>query len=170
MATQGSLITTIQTDSSNPNSSIGPANTLTVTESGLNADGVGFDLVLTVVGSGDLNLATTGTGVVGGSSNLLNDGEFLTYSLAVQNEVGGTVVFDGFTALDFNSFANTPDSAVLSLDNSLATAGDNFATITTDPGTIPGLPTTFTLISVDDMGTSSFRVDDISAQFTGTVA
>ena len=152
-------------------------NTYTRTETGLVADGVTFDATLTVLGfdatdaASDLNLASTGVGVTGNSSNLVNAGEYLQFSIAISNvDAGATVVFDGFDQIDFNSFEDG-DDAVLSIDRSAASLGDNqdvtgLAGGSTDIFAISiagSTPTIFHAIS----STGNFRIDDVRANFTG---
>jgi hypothetical protein len=167
----GALVQTIQIDTGN--GTISPASTLTVSLVGLVADGVTFDADLTVIGSDDLNQISTGLGVDGNTTDLVNSGELLTFSISISNESGGTVVFDGFTEVDYNSFGAT-DSGVLSADNSEGTTGDNFFTTTTggENVDISGTsPTTFSAIASPGSGTAnSFRIDDVTVSFTGTVA
>lgn len=147
-------------------------DTYTLTHSGLIADGVTFDATLTVKGSGDLTQNTAGLGVSEGGSELVSRGQLLTFSMSVSGEIGGSVSFDGFTELDYNSFGDT-DSGVLSLDMSAATLTDNFFTTTVGvagAGIVdisPTLPTVFSAIAASD-DLNSFRVDDVTGRFTGT--
>lgn len=168
-----SLLWVLPTDNS-PGIVNGPANTLTVTQSGLVDDGVTFDVIMTVIGSGDLLRTGSGTGVLGGGflGDLLNAGEYLSFSVAISNELGGTVVFDGFTKAELTS-QDVEDNAVLSLDSSVATTGDNFGSLNEladpDPLIIPGLPTSFSIIAQPaDSGTTAFRVRNLTGQFTAT--
>jgi hypothetical protein len=152
-------------------------NTYTRLETGLVADGVTFDATLTVLGfdaagaPSDLNLVSTGVGVTGNGSNLVNGGEYLQFTVAISNvDPGAGVVFDGFDQIDFNSFENG-DEAVLSIDSSAASLGDNQDVTGTGGGStdvfainIAGsTPTVFHAIS----STGNFRIDDVRANFTG---
>lgn len=154
-------------------------DTFTLTRTGLVADGVGFDATITVVGTPQAGVAvldqgSTGLGVnsTGADTNLVDNGEFLTFSMSVFNFVGGTVIFDGFTEVDFNSFG-AGNAGVLSLDNSDLTAGDNFFTTINGAGDVDisaTLPTGFSAIArADGINSNSFRIDNVSAQFSGTV-
>ncbi len=146
---------------------------------GLVADGVTFDATLTITGfdSGlaaqDVNVASTGVGVEGIGSDLVNDGERMNFMMLVSNEIGGTVTFNGFTEIDFN-FLSTPDSAVLSLDNSELSANFFSTSTTVDMVDISGTsPTDFWAIAV--LGTTasvenSFRIKEVSARFTGVAS
>ena len=151
-------------------------NTFTSTATGLSDNGVTFDATLTVTGSGTaLDVISTAIGVVGLGSDLVNDGEFLSFTVAVSNVSGGTVSIDGFTELDFN-FLGTTDTAFLSLDNSSATAADNFFVLTSgaDVFDISSVsPASFFAIAGDSTTAgveNSFRINDVSASFTGTAA
>lgn len=149
-------------------------DTFTIELLGLSDGGVTFDAELTVVGSADLHQSPTGTGmgVIGGDGNLVDDGESLRFSMAVSNVIGGSVVFDGFTKIDFN-FLGDSDVAVLSLDNDETTEGDNFLEFlgNVDPEDVADIsgtsPTAFSAFAKSG-GSNSFRVDYVSGQFTGT--
>ncbi len=144
-------------------------DTLTVTRTGLSVGDVTFDVVLTVVGSNDLNQVSSGLGVDGGS-NPINDGEHLTFSLEIKNEKGGTVTFDGFSEVDFTFFGADGEQAVFSKDDSLTSTSDNFLIAEgsdDDPADLSDTsPLAFTLFGHDDGGTVSFRVDSIDAAFS----
>jgi len=165
----GALVQTFQTDLSG-GGTISPLNILTVTMAGLSDGGVTFDAALTVVGSADLDIISTGLGVLGGGTDLVNAGEFLTFTMAVSNVSGGTINFDGFTDVDFNNLGAT-DAATLSLDASEATSGDNFFTTATGAENvdISGIsPIAFSAIA-NASASNSFRIDDVTGSFTGTV-
>jgi hypothetical protein len=104
---------------------------------------------------------------------LVSNGEFLTFSMAISNQVGGTVTFSGFTEIDFNFFTGS-DSGVLSIDNSIATVGDNFFTTTTGANIVDisgTSPTLFSAIAAaGGAASNSFRVDDVSGRFVGVAA
>ncbi|MEL7265342.1 MAG: PEP-CTERM sorting domain-containing protein [Planctomycetota bacterium] len=145
------------------------AASYTFTEVGLVDNGVTFDATITTTGSADLTQTTSGLGVDGNGSTLLNDGEFLSFTVSVANVVGGTVAFDGFTAVDPTFFGGT-DAGVFNDTADLVTP---LAFINADP-TVFGMPLGggigVTSFLVAGPAASSFRVDDISAQFTGTAA
>lgn len=142
---------------------------LTVTLADLEVGDVTFDAILTVLGSADLTQLSSGLGVQGGS-NPINDGESLTFTLAIENESGGTVAFDGFTEVDLTFFGADGEQAVFSHDASLTTSSDNFLVAEgsdDDPVDLSGTsPLAFTLFGYDDGGTVSFRVDAIDAAFS----
>ena len=158
-------------------------DTFTLTHSALVADGVTFDATLTIVGTpqvggGPATLIqnTTDLGLDTGilmDSTFLDNGESLTLSMAISNEIGGTVAFNGFTEVDLNNFGAI-DSGVLSLDNDASTAGDNFfvAPAGADVIDISGtLPTVFSIIpDADGLSSNTLGLGDVSAQFTGTAA
>jgi len=143
-------------------------DTLVVTLSGLTLGSIAFDAILTVLGSGTLNQISSGLGVEGGS-NPINDGEWLSFSVAVANESGGHVAFAGFNSLDFSFFGAEGEQAVCSSDASLDTADDNFLVgegEDDDPLDLSAFaPLAFTLFGQDAGGTVSFRVDAIDARF-----
>ncbi len=154
-------------------------DTYSLTRSGLVADGVTFNATLTVIGTpqavtASLDQNSNGLGIdsAGTDSVLVDNGEFLTFSMSVFNFVGGTVVFDGFTGVDFNNFG-TGDVGVFSIDHSAATLGDNFFTTTNGANVVDisaTLPTVFSAIAeADGVNSNSFRIDDVSAQFSGTL-
>ncbi|MDJ0973800.1 MAG: PEP-CTERM sorting domain-containing protein [Planctomycetota bacterium] len=142
---------------------------LTVTLADLTVGDVTFDAILTVLGSDDLTQLSSGLGVKGGT-NPINDGESLAFSLEIENAVGGSVAFDGFTEVDLTFFGTDGEQAIFSEDGSLSTTSDNFFTAEgsdDDPADISAtLPLAFTLFGYDDGGTVSFRVDSIDAQFS----
>ena len=155
-------------------------NSYTHTLFGLIADGVTFDATITVLGfdptnvAANLDLGGTGLGVDQGGSDsaLVSNGEKLQFSMAINNESGRTVTFNGFTEVDYNNFGAS-DSGVLSIDNSEGTAGDNFFTtiIGADIVDISATsPTGFFAIALPGAsGTAnSFRIDDVTARFTGS--
>ncbi|MFN3190422.1 MAG: hypothetical protein ACE361_07835 [Aureliella sp.] len=141
---------------------------------GLVADGVIFDATLTVTGSGNLNQISSGMGVQGNNSDLVNEGEFLSFTMSISNVSGGTIMFQGFTEIDTNNFGSS-DTGFLSIDSSAATTADNdpISGASNSPsfdltsGTNVVNPTGFSIIAADG-GSNSFRVDDVSAAFVGT--
>lgn len=148
-------------------------DTLEVTLADLSFGGVTFDAVLLVVGSNDLDQVSSGLGVEGGS-NPINAGEWLRFSLTIENTSGGTASFLGFDSLDFTFFSTKGEEALLSLDASASTTCDNFATAAApddDPFDLSDYaPAAFTLFGIDAFGegggTVSFRVDSIDAAFS----
>lgn len=129
-----------------------------------------FDATLTVTGSGALTQASGGLGVIGDGSNLVSNGESLSFGFSVGNFVGGTVIFDGFTAIDFNYFI-TPDAGVLSIDSLESSTADNFFTTIVGADVVDfsaTSPSSFYAIASSG-ALNSFRVDDVSASFIGTV-
>ena len=162
------LVETFQIDAGN---GIISEDTGTFVLTGLVDNGVTFDATLTVTGSGPLDQGGTGLGVVVDSSDLVSNGEFLQFTLAFSNVSGGTVNFDGFQEVDFNSFGSS-DSGFLSVDASAATTEDNFFTTSEGGGNVSfELQQTFHAIAgADGPGSNSFRIDDVTASFTGTEA
>jgi len=153
-------------------------DTLTVVLADLSIDGVTFDAVLTVKGSASLTQTSSGLGVDGSGSALLNHGESLSFSMSLANVSGGTASFGGFQSLDFTFFTTSGEAATFSLDNSLSTASDNFLThmALSDPDISGTSPTYFTLFGVDGTDatgnkvTTSFRVDAIDGAFSTVAA
>ncbi|MEP3834767.1 PEP-CTERM sorting domain-containing protein [Rhodopirellula bahusiensis] len=142
-------------------------NTLSISLIGLDADGVTFDAIVTATGSANLNqTGTTGVGVSGGSSNLINQSEFVTFTASISNEVGGTVSFDGFTELTLSSLSQTNEQGAISADTVLD-IGDTIVS-NNGPHSLSMLPS-FSLLGTDNAGTnSSFRALNVDAQFSGT--
>ncbi len=151
-------------------------STFTATLADLTVDDVTFDVTLTVTGTGTLTQTTGGLGVSGGSSGLLNQGEGLTFSLAIGDVSGGEASFLGFRSVDFTFFGTAGETAVFSTDASLTTTSDNWLTHTalTDPDISCRSPLAFTLFGQDGTApngqsvTTSFRVDGIDAAFETT--
>ena len=152
---RGDLIQEFKTDTTDAPTFLLAGSTYTRSLNGLVADGVTFDAVLTLSataqggGAGTMNVISSGVGIDGAGSDLVSDGELVSFAMSVSNFVGGTVAFNGFTAIDFNNFG-AGDSGVLSLDASEATAGDNFFT-TNSGGDIENIsatsPTAFSAIA-----------------------
>lgn len=142
---------------------------LVVTLEDLSVGDVTFDAILIVVGSSDLNQLSSGLGVNGGS-NPINDGEYLTFSMDIENEAGGSVFFEGFTSVDLTFFGATGEQAIFSEDDSLVSTSDNFLIAegsADDPADISGTsPLSFAIFGNDAGGTVSFRVDSIDADFS----
>ena len=168
-AAQADLIQLFSTDDSDVATFSLAGDTYTRSLTGLVADGVSFDAELTVVGSDDVNVLSTGIGVGG---DLVDPGESLRFTLAISNFAGGVVAFDGFTEVDFNSFGNT-DFATLSIDDDALTIGDNFFIASGLAGGGPDIfdisgtsPPNFTAFPT----AGNFRIDDVSGSFTGTAS
>ncbi|WP_146565480.1 hypothetical protein [Posidoniimonas corsicana] len=148
----------------------------TKTQTGLNADGVSFDATLVVLGTGLINQTPAGLGIWGGGSNKVSNGQRLFFGMSVSNVSGGTVSFDGFTAVDFNRFGPN-DTGVLSTDPFLVTTANNFFTSTTG-GNIVDIsaesPTSFFAIAgpANPPGDplNDFRIGGVLASFTGMAA
>ena len=135
------------------------------------SNGVSFDATLQVLGSGNLTqTTTTGLGVAGGSSDLLNQNESLAFTLSVSNISGGSVSVDGFTSIRLSSLTSAGEQGFLSLDGTLDNPGD-VAVTSNGPHDLTALlsmPSGFTLFGFNNAGTnSSFRALTVSAQFTG---
>ena len=128
-----------------------------------------------MVGNGSLtqtsSSTTGGLGVANDSSNLVSNGEFLGFSLSFTNVTGGTLVFDGFNQTEFTFFQST-DAGFLSVDNSAATTADNFFTTTTGATveTFALVPTFHAIARADGSGSNSFRILNVTANFTGSAA
>ena len=142
------------------------AGTVDMTEythnvAGLVADGVTFDATLTVRGSNLISRDGSGIGVQGGTDASINLNDALVFAIDINlaSVVGGTVTFDGFTGMDFTSFLAGIDVA-----NVITSGGTTSAP--NDPTFSPALENGFALEG--GSGTTSFRVGDISASFTGT--
>lgn len=166
----GAIVETFRTDTAGGGTFVG--NTFTLELTGLSEGGVTFDAELTVIGSGNLNQNGSGLGIDGGS-DLVDDGESLRFSMTISNIVGGMVYFDGFTEMDFN-FLDNDDVAVLSLDDDESTTGDNFLNFagnvnSNDIADISGTSPTLFSAFAQSGASNSFRVDDISGQFSTAV-
>lgn len=140
------------------------------------SDGVSFTATLNVVGSADIQQTETVLGIVGNSSNLFNGDEFAEFSIGLSAISGGTVVFDGFTAIDLDSFENgasgvTTDNerAAISSD-SIFDSGDQILTAETTPDifTLADLNSFF--LVADGNVDHRFRARDVTARFTTTAA
>ncbi len=153
-------------------------NALTVVISDVTIDGVTFDAGIRVTGSSDLTQTSSGIGVGGDSSALINAGEMLTFAAFITNERGGTASFGGFTALDFTFFTTKGEIAIFSDDTNPATTDDNWLTHTSlsDPDISATSPLLFNLFAADgtdDDGNTvktSFRIDSIRASFDAVSA
>lgn len=154
---------TFQTDTSTGVVPVG--NTYILTLTGLTVDGVTFDATLNVTGastfgSGNLQVVADGLGV---DSEFIENTESVTYTMALSNVAksgdGRSVVFDGFTSIDFNSFT-AADGDTAFVNGSLIT-GDrdeealaNLTTVTVAGGVAFG------------GGATVFNLDDITASFS----
>jgi hypothetical protein len=165
------------TDVSNTTKSVS-GDTLTVLLEDITIGGVTFDATLTVKGSASLTQTSSGIGVSGGGSDLVNNLEALTFSMAVDSVDGGTVIFGGFHALDLTFFTTSGETVVFSTDADLSSTWDNFLTHTSlsDPDISGTAPTYFTLFGLDGVDangnkvTTSFRIDGIDAAFSTVAA
>lgn len=139
-------------------------------------DGVSFTATLNVVGSGIIDQGSTVLGIVGNSSNLFNGDEFAEFSIELSAISGGTVVFDGFTAIDLDSFENgasgvtTDDERAAISSDSLFDSGDQILTAetTADIFTLADLNSFF--LVADGNVDHRFRARDVTARFTTTAA
>lgn len=138
----------------------GTGNPLTFTASGSEA-GVSFSSAVTLSnGLFDLNSNGTGTGVsFGGDTNAINSGQGLAVNAATITSVtGGTVAFDGFSAVSLVGF----EAGDTGLVNGVAVAANGFTGVA-------GTPTTFTLIGTGDAaGTPGFQANGLVGNFTVT--
>lgn len=149
------------TDSGSPIGVI-VGNQFTLERTGLMSGGVTFDATLTVVGNQafvDYAPGGMGTGPTA-DENFIGPGEALSFTMAISNLSGGSVVFNGFTRLYFSSLGSF-DIATL---NQNGGAGDPVN------GSRPSVdlnnPTFFTISG--NQGT--FQVRQVDALFTGTAA
>lgn len=157
----------------------GSASQYEYTQSNLTAGGVTFDATVTVTG-GDANgagsltrTASTGLGVLGGS-RLLNEGEWLFFSVATSNVSGGSVFFDGFVTLDLASF-QTGDRGRVSHDDSHGGSNLIGDPVTTDPFSFPSPPSVqhFYLVGQphgEGVSSTSFRASAVEGRFSTAAA
>lgn len=135
---------------------------------GMNESGVSFDATLSVDSTGgNLDQASTGLGVSGGLSNLINDDEALSFSLTVTNIVGGTVDFLGFNAVDLTSFSSI-DSGIA---RQLLVPSPRIESLAPNTNTFdPPFPNFTGIFGTENNGGSgtSFRVESISTLFRVT--
>jgi hypothetical protein len=140
----------------------------------LNDGGILFTATLVVTGSGNIEFNSSAAGGIGVNGNTLNGPsgqESLRFSIQLSNIVGGSVGFNGFTIIGFSNFS-TGDGAVLSIDDSFLTSGDN--TSISSGGLLPsvavtGNPSSFSIFS--NASTSNhFSVASVTGSFTGTAA
>lgn len=168
------LLTTVDADlvtfRLDTNDAAGPigmisGNTLTVFNSDIMINGVFFNATLNAIGNGDVSHNSAGVGVGG---NTLNDGESISFSVAISDVLGGTVSFGGFTELDFNAFTMSSDSASFSTGDTInGESSINLFDLTTLTG---GVPQTFSItgVAASAGGTNSFSLDTITGHFTAT--
>ena len=149
-------------------------NTLLFPQMFTASDGVSFTATLSVVGSDDIDQTTSTLGIVGNGNILFNGADFAEFSVAISGVTGGSVVFDGFSQIDLDSFDGDdtvdPDFAAVSSD-SLFDAGDlilDGSLSTSDLFALPNL-TSFFLVSNGEDG-NTFRASDVTANFTTTAA
>lgn len=148
---------------------------------GLTADGVSFEADL--VGTGFRNqlrsdvtqVGSTGLGVAGGT-NLLNQNEAIRFDLSISGVTGGSLVFDGFTRLDFSEYQSGNDSVVVSTGDPV-TAGNTLAELNPADGpnntgvsTFSAAPNGIFVSGRNAGGNASLRLFSITASFTGTAA
>lgn len=158
---------------SGPGSGTISGSTFTLVSPGLVADGVTFTATLTVIGNGtgvEHNAGGLGVKLGSASGSRINTGESLAFSLSIDAVMGGTVSFDGFTSLDFNSFSTSNDGGFFSLD-AILDIGDTDLTLGTFNSTgeyaLPlGPVPQFTIFGT----AGSFQLDDVTAQFTGAMS
>lgn len=157
------LIVNFSVDSNSGGSIVG--NVFTFDSSVLNADGVNFTARLTVSGSGaTVGNNTNGLGVDGST---INAGESLTFAVSILSQSGGTVAFNGFTQVDFNSYtSNGGDSGRL---NALALGNRDLDLF--DLSVAPfNTPEALQIQGSNPFpgGTTSFQIDDVTLSFRGT--
>lgn len=140
----------------------------------LSDGGVSFTATLVVTGSDTIGFNSAPNGGIGVAGNTLNGpsgAESLRFSIQLSNIVGGSVGFNGFTIIGFSNFS-TGDGAVLSIDNSFSTSGDN--TSISSGGLLPsvavtGNPSSFSIFS-NASSSNHFSVASVTGSFTGTAA
>jgi hypothetical protein len=136
----------------------------TLISPGIVADGVTFTATLTVTGNGTtVDNSSNGLGVDG---TTINPGEALSFSMATSAVSGGAVTFDGFTSLDFNSFTGGTDGGIFSIDAVTPNGDDvDLGLNTLNEYALPSAPVPqFTIFGT----ASSFQLDDVTAQFSGS--
>jgi len=144
--------------------------TLTQSQVLNSGDGVSFTATLTVSGSGNLGRNSAGIGVDGNADDAINGSEFVSFSMALSGVTSGSVSFDGFDQIDFNSF-DSGEFAAISPDSNYDNPGDviiNGGATTDDIYALPDL-STFFVVADGAIGTN-FRIDDVRASFTTTAA
>lgn len=130
--------------------------------------GVTFDARLSVSGSGTITRTGGGLGVDGGSSELINRNEWLTFSMETLNVSGGAVTFTGFTKITPTSLeTNVDERGYLSTDTS---ESNQFQILTANNETaISGTRFTFSVLGTEHNSVdSSFRIDKLAASFATT--
>ncbi|TWU00781.1 PEP-CTERM sorting domain-containing protein [Stieleria varia] len=139
---------------------------------GLISDGVTFDLNISVTGSATLNGGSGGTGlaVAGGLTVGIDTNEWLQFTVSTSNVTGGTVVFNGFSGLDFSEYVDGAD--VVGASTTGINPADLITSVGNDPTFVTPLPNNvFVLGGTATSGSgTSFRIDDVFASFTGTAA
>jgi hypothetical protein len=156
-------------------------NPFILAKTNLNDGLVSFTASLVVIGSATSGSSDIGyqqsavdSGGLGVAGNTLNGSagaESLRFGIQLSNIVGGTVLFNGFSIVEFNGFS-TVDRGVLSLDNAFSTTGDNTALQAVlgdlDAVAVPSNPTAFSVFS--NSGSQHFQVSAVAGSFTGTAA
>jgi len=151
----------LDTDQYRHRKSTGTGNPLSFSATASEA-GVTFSTSVTLGDGVGLNLTSdaSGTGVNGGAaSNAINNGQVLLVNAPTINSVtGGTVTFDGFTAVSLTGF----DFGDTGLVDGNAFANNGFALLGANP-------TTFTLIGTGDAaGSPGFQAAGLFGDFTVT--
>lgn len=144
----------------------------TITQSQVlnSGDGVSFTATLTVDGSDNLGRNSSGIGVDGSTDDAINGSEFVSFSMALSGITGGSVIFDGFDQIDFNSFGSG-EFAAISPDSAYDDPGDviiDGGATTDDIYALSNL-STFFVVADGDIDTN-FRIDDVRASFSTTAA
>jgi len=144
-------------------------NTLSVSRSFGAGDGVSFTATVNVTGSGNFDQGATVLGVAGDGSDLFNGTEWAQFAMTITNVMGGSVVFDGFSQIDLDSFTNA-ELAAISTDSVFDNPGDQILTAETGPDefALANL-SSFFLVADGDVD-NNFRARDVTANFTTTAA
>jgi hypothetical protein len=156
-------------------------NPFILAKTNLNEGTVFFTASLVVTGSAvsgssdigyqQLAVDSGGLGIAGNTLNGSAGAESLRFGIQLSNIVGGTVLFNGFSIVEFNGFG-TADRGVLSLDNAFSTTGDNTALQAVlgdlDAVAVPSTPTAFSVFS--NSGSQHFQVSAVTGSFTATAA
>jgi len=161
---QASIVHVASVDSGSGGTIVG--NVFTSPVVSLTDNGVNFDIQWTVTGSGGTTVNNNSNGI-GVDGTTVNAGEQLSFGVSILSQSGGTVSFDGFTEIDFNS--NTAAGGdELTINGVLVTGGANLFDLTIAPYLTP----TSLIVAgqASSTGSTSFQIDDVSLQFTGTAS
>jgi hypothetical protein len=158
-------------------------NSFSLAKNGLVDGGVSFNATLVITANALSGLSEIGYQQLGGTSggfgvvgtqlggNTLNGNagaESLRFTLLLSNIMGGSVIFNGFSIVDFNGYGIN-DRGVLSADNDFLTGADN-----TDlgPGGLPSaaVPSNPSAFSIFSNSTNQFQVSAVTGSFTGVAA